>query len=256
MLHYLRQSCHGLHAGVTGIQLESRHWRHHNARRGGACPWHRHTLQCRHSQTATTVQCTQQRGIGRRRLLAVRDHRHLSSGSTAIVPVPATFVTRRISMLTAHAQSCCAHCTSVPRASPRSRVYHPNMPDVARTYCAHSRPIPIRDQCQLQVGWARLARAMRLAPTLHFSRSNARGRSDLHSPHDAWTSQTHASPGMLPDRRGMSAAYSRFRQNGDSRLAATCRSAFCDQIDGIGWPRAKVLIHRDPRDYARVPRAG
>jgi len=52
------------------------------------------------------------------------------------------------------------------RASTRTRVSHPNMPDLARTYCAHSRPIPRRDQRQLQVGWARLARAMRLAPTI------------------------------------------------------------------------------------------
>ena len=51
-------------------------------------------------------------------------------------------------------------------ASNRTRVYHTNMPDLARTFCAHSRPIPIRDQRQLQVGWARLARAMSLAPTI------------------------------------------------------------------------------------------
>ena len=97
------------------------------------------------------------------------------------------------------------------------------MPDLARTFCSHSKPIPIREQFQLGVGWARLARAMRLAPTksLDFSRSNARGRSDLHSPDDAWTSQTHVSPGMLQDLRGTSAASSPFRQNGDSRLAAT-----------------------------------
>ena len=97
-------------------------------------------------------------------------------------------------------------------------------------------PIPIRDQCQLQVGWARLARAVRLAPTMSgdSSRSNARGRSDLHSPNDAWTSQTHGSPGMLQDRRGMNAASSPFRQNGVARLAATDRSGFRRQIDGIG----------------------
>ena len=56
-------------------------------------------------------------------------------------------------------------------------------------FCAHSKPIPIRDQRELQVGWARLA----LAPpstSLDFSRSNARGRSDLHSPKDVRTSQT------------------------------------------------------------------
>ena len=67
-----------------------------------------------------------------------------------------------------------------------------------------------------------------------FSRSNARGRSDLRSPHDAWTSQTHENPGIRQDRRGMSAASSPFRQNGDSRLAATGRSGFRKQIDGLG----------------------
>ena len=148
---------------------------------------------------------------------------------------------------------------SKSRASTRTRVYDPNMPDVARTFCAQSRPIPIRDQCQLQVGWARVPRAVRLAPTtsLHFSRSNARGRSDLHSPKDAWTSQTHGRPGMLQDRRGMSAAYSPFRQNGDSRLAAIGRSGFRQQIDGLGWPRASLCIDTgDPRDNAHVPPAG
>ena len=148
----------------------------------------------------------------------------------------------------------------------RSRVRAPgraftirNMPDVARTFCAHSRPIPIRDQCQLEVGWARVARAVSLAPTtsLHFSRSKSRGRSDLHSPDDAWTSQTHGSPGMLQYRRGMSAASSPFRQNGDSRLAATGRSGFREQIDGLGWPHASLCIYTgDPREEARVGRAG
>ena len=134
-----------------------------------------------------------------------------------------------------------------------------NMPDVAKTYCAHSRPIPIRDQCKLEVGWARVARAVSLAPTMSgdFSRSNARGRSDLHSPNDAWTSQAHGGPGMLPDRRGMSAASSPFRQNGVSRLAATCRSGIRQQIDGLGWPRETLCINtRDLRDNARVPWAG
>jgi hypothetical protein len=65
----------------------------------------------------------------------------------------------------------------------RSRVRAPgrastirNMPDVAKTDCAHSRPIPIRDQCQLQVGWARLARAVHLPPPHRFtSRGRSRG---------------------------------------------------------------------------------
>jgi len=63
---------------------------------------------------------------------------------------------------------------------------------------------------------------------------------------------------MLQDRRGMSAASSTFfRQNGVSRLAATGRSGFRQQIDGLGWLRASLSINtRDPRDYARVPRAG
>ena len=34
-----------------------------------------------------------------------------------------------------------------------------NMPDAARTFCAHSRPILTRYKCQLHMGWARLARA-------------------------------------------------------------------------------------------------
>ena len=95
--------------------------------------------------------------------------------------------------------------------------------------------------------------------SLDFSRSNARGRSDLHSPNDAWTSQTHGRPGMLPDRRGMKTASSPFRQNGDSRLAATGSSGFREQIDGLGsgWSRASLCINtRDPRDEASVGRAG
>ncbi len=55
----------------------------------------------------------------------------------------------------------------------------------------------------------------------------------------------------------MNAASSPFRQNGDSRLTATGRSGFRQQIDGIGWPRANRCIGtRDPRDEARFPRAG
>ncbi len=89
--------------------------------------------------------------------------------------------------------------------------------------------------------------------SLHFSRSesHARGRSDLHSPNDARTSQTHDSPGIRQDRRGMNAASSPFRQNGDSRLAATGRSEFCQQIHDNGRPGASLYIDtRDPRDDA------
>ena len=49
-------------------------------------------------------------------------------------------------------------------ASTRTRVYDPNMPDVANTYCAHSRPMPIRDRYQLAVAWLRLVQAESLAP--------------------------------------------------------------------------------------------
>ena len=37
-------------------------------------------------------------------------------------------------------------CAWKSPASTRTRVYHPNMPYLARTFCAHSRPIPRRDQ--------------------------------------------------------------------------------------------------------------
>ena len=77
-----------------------------------------------------------------------------------------------------------------------------------------------------------------------------------HSPHDAWTSQAHASPGIRQDRRGMKTASSPFRLNGDSRLAATGRSGLRQQIDGLGWPRETLCIDTgDPRDNARVSRA-
>jgi hypothetical protein len=67
----------------------------------------------------------------------------------------------------------------------------------------------------------------------------------------------HGRPGIPQDGRGMNAASSPFRQNDDSRLAATGRSGFRKQIDGLGWPRANLCIDtRDPRDEARVPRAG
>jgi hypothetical protein len=62
---------------------------------------------------------------------------------------------------------------------------------------------------------------------------------------------------MLPDRRGMSAASSPFRQNGVSRLAATGHSGVFQQIDGLGWPRGSLCIDtQDPRDDARVPPSG
>jgi hypothetical protein len=100
---------------------------------------------------------------------------------------------------------------------------------------------------------------MSLAPiiSLEFSRSNARGRSDLHSSKDLWTSQTHIGPGILSesvqDRRGMNAASSPFRQNGVARLAATDRSRLRQQIDGTGWPLGCGMAHRHPT-FARIAR--
>ena len=70
---------------------------------------------------------------------------------------------------------------------------------------------------------------------------------------NAWQARNTASSA----RDENSVQWSPFRQNGDSRLAATDRSGFREQIDGFGWPRANVCIDtRDPRDEARVPRAG
>ena len=96
----------------------------------------------------------------------------------------------------------------------------------------HGRPIPIRDQCQLEFGWARHARVMEvmsLAISLDFSRSNARGRSDLHSL-EAWTSQTHDSPGILQGRRSANAASSAFRLLGVSQT--------CPEGERRCWPPA------------------
>jgi hypothetical protein len=145
-----------------------------------------------------------------------------------------------------------ALCLESP-ASIWTCVCLPNMPVWAITFCADSTPIPTSDRRRLEVGWARLARAMSLAPviSLDFSRSNARGRSDLHSPKDARTSKPQSSPGILQDRRGMNAESLHFRQSGVARLAATDRSGVGQQIDGIGWLRAK-LMHRHSRPARQV----
>ena len=126
---------------------------------------------------------------------------------------------------------------------------------VLRTQQAHTntRPMPASGR----MGATCSRRASRSHHVGRFLEIKCEGRSDLHSPNDAWTSQAHGRPGILPDRRGMSAASSLFRQNGDSRLAATGRSDFREQIDGLGWPRASLCIGtRDPRDEASVPPSG
>ena len=151
-----------------------------------------------------------------------------------------------------------ARCFEVACEHPDARLpseYARCGENLLRTQQAHTntRPMPAS-------GWMGATCSRRAHPPTmsgDFSRSNARGRSDLHSLKDARTSQTHGRPGMLPDRRGMKTASSPFRQNGDSRLAATGSSGFREQIDGLGWPRASLCIGtRDPRDEAPVPRAG
>ena len=141
------------------------------------------------------------------------------------------------------------------RASTRTRVYHPQYArcgeNLLRTQQAHTntRPMPASGR----MGATCSRRAPRSTMSGGFSRSNARGRSDLHSPNDAWTSLTHGRPGIRQARRGMKTASSPFRQNGDSRLAATGRSGLRQQIDGLGWPHASLCINTgDPRDNARV----
>ena len=95
--------------------------------------------------------------------------------------------------------------------------------------------------------------------SLDFSRSNARGRSDLHSPNDAWTSQTHVSPGIRQDRRGTSAASSPFRSETASLasqrpVARGCHSSSAGWAGHIGATPC-TATSQDPRDGACVPRA-
>ena len=100
---------------------------------------------------------------------------------------------------------------------------------------------------------------MSLAPTtsLDFSRSNARDRSVLHSPKDAWTLRTHDIPGIRQDQRGMNAASSPFRQNGVSRLASQRRIARCfaSRSTESDWPHATLRIRTrsTPRGACSAP---
>ena len=130
--------------------------------------------------------------------------------------------------------------------------------NVLRTQQAHTK---YATNASFEVGWARRGCAMRLAPStsLDFSRSNARGRSDLHSPNDAWTSQTHVSHGIRQDRRGTSAASPPFRSETASLasprpVARGCHSSSTGLAGHIG--AMLCITTRDLRDEARVPRAG
>ncbi len=146
------------------------------------------------------------------------------------------------------------------RASIWTLVYPPKIPNLARTFCAQNRPIPIRDRRQLHAGWARLAGSMRFVPTisLDFSRSNASGRSDLHSPKDAWTSQTHDLSGILQNQRGMNAAPSPFRQNATLASQRPVARGFASRSTGLAGRvrhytstlkiRARTRAFRGPGD--------
>jgi hypothetical protein len=131
-----------------------------------------------------------------------------------------------------------------------------NMPDVARASCAHSRPIPIRDQCQHEVGWARLARAMRLTPTTSgdFSRSNARGRRDLHSPPNrmdvpkAWQPRNAAISAR--DERSVVAVPSERR-----RSPRSDRSLGGSPADRRDWLAACNTMHQHSRSARRGARS-
>jgi hypothetical protein len=99
--------------------------------------------------------------------------------------------------------------------------------------------------------------AVRLAATVSgdFSRSNARGRSDLHSFDDAWTSQ-HAwqTPRIRQVRRGMHAATSPFRQIvclRSDRGRSRCRQ----DSDGIalGTGQGEGALPRRFSDTAAAP---
>jgi len=120
------------------------------------------------------------------------------------------------------------------RASIWTRVYRPKMPEnVLRTQQARTK---YATNASFEVGWARRGCAMRLAPStsLDFSRSNARGRCDLHSPNDARTSQTHVSPGIRQDRRGTSAASSPFRSETASPASPRPVARGCHS-SSAGW---------------------
>ena len=114
----------------------------------------------------------------------------------------------------------------------------------------HSRPLQYATSASLRMTGRDFARTMRLAPviSLDFSSSDVRGRSDLHSPKDAWTCQTHASPEIRQDRCGTNAASPPFPPNGNSRLAATDGAVFRQQLEGVSWPRATFcIVDQHPR---------
>jgi hypothetical protein len=113
------------------------------------------------------------------------------------------------------------HCASI-----RTRASHPIIARFRDDFLRNRRPKPAR-------GWLGMTCSRHEARSHHISgllRSNARGRGDLHSPKDAWTSQTHTSPGIRQGRRGTNAASSHFRRNGVSILASTDCSVLAGRL--------------------------
>jgi hypothetical protein len=93
--------------------------------------------------------------------------------------------------------------------------------------------------------------AMRLAPTisLDFSRSKSRGMSDLHSPNDAWTSQTHAVPDTARSaRHDRSVVAFPSERHLSSR---SDRSLGVSPADQRYWPAACDTMHRHSRSARR-----
>ena len=79
---------------------------------------------------------------------------------------------------------------------------------------------------------------------MDFSNTNARARSDLHSPNDVCTSQAHQSPRVMQDWGGKNAASSPFRQNSVSRLTVADCLGVGKDIDGVGRSAAVKGGHR------------
>ena len=137
------EHCHRLQAeAIRGLQPRSDRSDYH----GDARTCHRRRRSRRKPAAACGRRASRLHGIRNVQL----------AGSPAVANRPA------------EAARCLESC-----ASTRTRVCRPNMPELARTFCAQIRPIPIRDQYQPHMGWARLARAVRLAPTMSW---DLRGR--------------------------------------------------------------------------------
>ncbi len=148
----------------------------------------------------------------------------------------------------------CARVTC-SRGSIWTRGSHPNIADLARLFCAHSRHIPVFDQCQREVGWAQLGRAMSLASIISTSRGRMRGVGAT-----CTAPTTYGHPKRMTATECCKIGVAR---TSEQRLRLSPRSdrlglGFRQQIDGsAGRVRHFCIATQDPRDdHARVPRAG